>query len=475
MKRLLCLSSICLAASFAGAEELHLGIYMPVGNSLNRVGTSVYSERKDTVNGRELARSDSNTTMAVGMMGGDLNVQINTTTWTDEKSGRPVRILYITKSAGRTQTVDAKFGEKYATVAMSSGGPTQTKQLLIPTDAPIVDDPMPLVLKEHSNAPHACYELRPDTVSFAKDTVSNKGQTKVTVGGKSYDAILIQVVDPQTTMHVYVSDKGDLLEMDGPLGLQMIPDELMAGQPAETGAGTAKTDLATASSITPDKAVDDPANLGRFKFTLTAPGAQSIPSDEHQTAVKKGDVWQMDIHPVDITQTAGVTLQEAAKQQPKWIQPDTYIPSNSQRFRDLAKRIIGDDNRVRDAAIDVQQWIAKRMEPDPGIGVLRDANEVLTSRQGVCRDYAILAATILRAGGVPTRLCSGLVSWDGTFYYHAWVEVWNGKNWIGVDPTVTDAQISAAHIKLADGDIATAFQFPVLDKVSIHVQEAVAR
>jgi transglutaminase-like putative cysteine protease len=233
--------------------------------------------------------------------------------------------------------------------------------------------------------------------------------------------------------------------------------------------------LAFASAIQPDKPVVNPGSLKRFKFLLNVTGANDIPNDQHQTATKTATGWEINVHPVSATDSAGLTIPEAAKDQPMWVQPDTYIPSDSKRFRDLATRIIGPEKRVRGAAIAVQNWVANRMEPNLGIGVLRDANEVLTSKQGVCRDYAILAATILRAGGVPTRLCSGLVSWDGTFYYHAWVEVWNGKSWIGVDPTVTDPQISAAHIKLADGNIATAFQFPVLDKVSIKVEEAISR
>src|SRR5206468_707330 len=126
-----------------------------------------------------------------------------------------------------------------------------------------------------------------------------------------------------------------------------------------------------------------------------------------------------------------------ATQMPQWVKADTYIPSDSERFKKLAKSIIGNEKRVNGAGLAVQTWVANRMHPNLGIGVLRDANEVLSSKEGVCRDYAILAATLLRAGGIPTRLCSGLVSWDGTFYYHAWVEIWNGKSWIGIDPTVT--------------------------------------
>ena len=112
------------------------------------------------------------------------------------------------------------------------------------------------------------------------------------------------------------------------------------------------------------------------------------------------------------------------------------------------------------------------MKANAGIGVLRDAGEVLKTKEGVCRDYAILTATIMRAAGIPTRLCSGLVNWDGSFYYHAWVEVWDGKRWLGMDSTVPYLQISATHVKLGDGNVEEAFTFTFLDKVKIEVLEA---
>ncbi len=472
LKRTLFTAATLLAASLSLADNIHLGIYMQG----TRIGDAVYSDAKETVDGKEMNRTDAKTHISTAMLGSDMTVNIVSSTWLDGVTGRPVHMHYVTTSLGRTMTMDAIYGAKYVEVTLESGGPVQKKHLLIPTDGPIIDDPMPLVLKGKLNSSESFYTLNPDTISFVKDTVVNKGPSKVTVGGKSYDAVLIEVQDAQANMEMYVNGKGDLVEATGPFGMELIPDDLMADAPASAPKSTsAKPDMATESSIKPDKAIENPANLARFKFLLIEPSATVIPNDEHQTALKTANGWEMDVHPVDVTLTAGLTLKEAAREQPKWILPDTYIPSDNQRFKDLAKRIIGSDNRVREAAIDVQQWVAGRMHPNAGIGVLRDANEVLTSKEGVCRDYAILAATILRAGGVPTRLCSGLVSWDGTFYYHAWVEVWNGKSWIGVDPTVTDAQISAAHIKLADGDIATAFQFPVLDKVSIKVQEAISR
>lgn len=52
---------------------------------------------------------------------------------------------------------------------------------------------------------------------------------------------------------------------------------------------------------------------------------------------------------------------------------------------------------------------------------------------GVCQDFAHLLLTFLRADGVPCRYVAGLMVGEGAS--HAWVEVFNGKFWIGADPT----------------------------------------
>ena len=75
----------------------------------------------------------------------------------------------------------------------------------------------------------------------------------------------------------------------------------------------------------------------------------------------------------------------------------------------------------------------------------------------------------MRAAGIPARLNSGLVNWDGTFYYHAWVEIWDGARWLGIDSTAQPDQISAAHVKLAEGNVDQAFTFTFLGGVKIDV------
>jgi transglutaminase-like putative cysteine protease len=182
-----------------------------------------------------------------------------------------------------------------------------------------------------------------------------------------------------------------------------------------------------------------------------------------------GESWRVDVHPPRIAASPGITIEEARKQKPEWIRPDLHIPSDTDEFQRLARQIVGDRKRVREAAVAIQNYVYRRMRPNAGIGVLRNASEVLETREGVCRDYAILTATLMRSAGVPTRLASGLVNWDGDFYYHAWVEFWNGRQWIGLDSTTPREQISATTVKLASGNLEQTFTFTFLGNVNIEV------
>lgn len=74
--------------------------------------------------------------------------------------------------------------------------------------------------------------------------------------------------------------------------------------------------------------------------------------------------------------------------------------------------------------------------------------EVLEQGKGVCQDYAHLMIAICRQSGIPARYVCGLV--EGTGETHAWVEVFDGYSWIGIDPT-NNIQVQYGYIKLAHG------------------------
>lgn len=71
--------------------------------------------------------------------------------------------------------------------------------------------------------------------------------------------------------------------------------------------------------------------------------------------------------------------------------------------------------------------------PDPIY--VPDLDADLGSGKGICFDYASLMCGMLRSQGVPCRLELGWADQD----YHAWVSVWNGADWVRMDPTFADS------------------------------------
>ena len=113
--------------------------------------------------------------------------------------------------------------------------------------------------------------------------------------------------------------------------------------------------------------------------------------------------------------------------------------------------IQSDDPRIIEAA---ERFTGRRAVPEPepapgGGGAHRGGERAARARRsrsrcrarcrcsspgaGDCNEHTVLFVALARALGLPARTAVGLVYLDGSFYYHAWPEVWLGE-WVAVDP-----------------------------------------
>lgn len=76
------------------------------------------------------------------------------------------------------------------------------------------------------------------------------------------------------------------------------------------------------------------------------------------------------------------------------------------------------------------------------------ASEAWAIGCGVCQDYSHILISILRAQGIPCRYIAGLLVGEGAT--HAWVEYYDGKYWVGVDPT-HNSICNDSYMKLSQG------------------------
>lgn len=89
---------------------------------------------------------------------------------------------------------------------------------------------------------------------------------------------------------------------------------------------------------------------------------------------------------------------------------------------------------AEDAAMLAAQRIRERVVYQKGATDERTtAAQALARGAGVCQDMAHLLLAVLREAKIPARYVVGLIPGEGET--HAWVEVYDGKHFIGVDPT----------------------------------------
>lgn len=464
--QLLMLLGLMLASVGAFAQSKS---YLVIFMQGSKIGYTVSSSSDGELDGVKSTRTDSSTVFDMGLLGADLKTVITSVTWAGT-NGKPKRMEFTVESAGRTQKTLATFTESTIELELDNSGTKSKKSIERPKDADVVDDAVNALLSEKvpTGTTKAFYVLDPMTAGLVKNEVRHAGNAKVDVKGTQHDVQVIEITEPRATMKVYLSAKGDVVKVDGPMGMTMYPateaEALAANEPGP------RPDLAEINAIKPDRPIINPDALTRLTLRLSNVDLKRLPSDAFQTITKEGTTWKVVIHP--IAMNTKTTIAAARAQKPTWTKPDVHIPSESAQFRSMAQQVVGQAKTIAEAAERVHKHVFNSMRPNAGIGVLRDATEVWKSREGVCRDYAILACTLLRAAQVPARLVSGLVLMEGRYYYHAWVEVWDGMNWVGVDSTRPQTLVGGTHLKLAQGTVEEAYTFTFLDRVRIEVLDA---
>lgn len=107
------------------------------------------------------------------------------------------------------------------------------------------------------------------------------------------------------------------------------------------------------------------------------------------------------------------------------------------------------DGEVLARAMSLSDCLYRRMTYQRGITATdTSAEQAMSAAAGVCQDYAHILLSLLRLERIPCRYVSGLAFESGET--HAWVEVHDGKRWVGIDPT-HNRFIGDRYIKLCHG------------------------
>ena len=238
----------------------------------------------------------------------------------------------------------------------------------------------------------------------------------------------------------WVDEDGRILRSSSPLGFSMEKTEYeLARQSQEdarlTTLSVIDDDVILLTAVASNVDLDNVEAFEELRFRLTGVdlagfqldgGRQELRGD---TLIVRRENWDA-LDPGYRLPYSFMDLREV-------LEPEPLIQSDDPRIVDQARRMTArrsewrqDPKRVAsELTRSVNGMLEKRITFS-----IPNAVQVLETRQGDCNEHTVLYVALARSLGLPARIAVGLVYLNGSFFYHAWPEVWLDE-WVAVDPT----------------------------------------
>lgn len=158
----------------------------------------------------------------------------------------------------------------------------------------------------------------------------------------------------------------------------------------------------------------------------------------------------------------------------QYLMGSRYCPSDQfQTFVDAEFAGLEGGRRV----LAMRDWIEQNFAYTPGVSTSdTTALDSFVRRQGICRDYAHVLITLVRASGIPARIASVYALGVEPQDFHAVAEVFLGGEWHLVDATGMAEEKAMAKIGVgrdaADVSFLTAYGPAVLNQQFVKIQPA---
>jgi hypothetical protein len=128
--------------------------------------------------------------------------------------------------------------------------------------------------------------------------------------------------------------------------------------------------------------------------------------------------------------------------------------------------------KSKDVIYDVETFVYKRISRKiAGVPII-PAGEILKNRTGDCTEHTVLAVSILRSLGIPSRAIVGMIlsaDFEGmrnVLVYHMWAEAYVNGKWVLVDATSPGQKHPNRYISIAYHHLQTEMPLSYLKAVS---------
>lgn len=192
-----------------------------------------------------------------------------------------------------------------------------------------------------------------------------------------------------------------------------------------------------------------------FRITVkgdTTPGKLIKEDDRQKIQNAKEKIFELSIEAK--RNPAKVAKEEPAAEE--FLKSNHFINCDDENVKKLAEKAVGALTDPWDKARAIERWVRANMKAVNYTEAMATADHVAKTLSGDCTEYAMLAAAMCRAQGVPSRTAIGLIYVDSPSFggpalaFHMWTEVYVKGQWLGLDATLGRGSIGPAHLKITD-------------------------
>ena len=138
----------------------------------------------------------------------------------------------------------------------------------------------------------------------------------------------------------------------------------------------------------------------------------------------------------------------------EYLESNFFINSADKEVRRHARAAVGDETDAWAKAKAIERWVKQNMKRMIFTEAMATADHVARTLSGDCTEYAMLAAAMCRAEGLPSRTAIGAVyhldKGQPKLAFHMWTEVLVRGQWLALDATLGRGSVGAAHVKITD-------------------------
>lgn len=275
---------------------------------------------------------------------------------------------------------------------------------------------------------------------------------------KSIAAIQLTRSDMPLSPTFYIDENGEAAKVDFGL-MQMIGWATTREDALAAAEGKNDIDLGerTVLKISPQPGLSSQETA---TYRVTGASLESTPGS--QAVVPDGDGVLVTVTTPSLDQ-----FKSAGDVDKKYLASTRWVDWQNEGIQKLAARL-DDSAGVASLARDAEKLVSKAVSKKSfGVG-FATASEVAATKEGDCTEHGVLLAAVLRASGLPSRVCFGLVYVESmaALVPHMWTEVALDDVWVPLDAT-RPGRPNGGYLKFGDSALDSDAALPIKDLLQL--------